>query len=767
MELLYTFLAIFPIAFISPYIVRQKSTWGWTLALVPAAIFILLLRFVTDVSHGHTEILALNWLPTLDISLMLYIDGLSLLFALIISFIGFLIIIYASGYFHHNNYAGRFYMIVLLFMGAMLGVVLAGNLFTMFVFWELTSFTSYLLIGWNHEKEESRWAALQSLIVTGGGGLALFAGLILMRLIVGSFDIADILSQPELIRSHSFYIPVLILVALGAFTKSAQFPFHFWLPGAMAAPTPVSAYLHSATMVKAGIYLLARLNPVLGGTAEWTTVITLVGGLTMVTGAALALPQNDLKKLLAYTTVSALGMITLLIGLGTSLAIKAAMVFLLVHSLYKGSLFMVAGGIDHAAGTRDVRLLSGLGRLLPFTATAGLLAALSMSGLPPFFGFIGKELVYEANLHAPQWVWILTATGLFANAVNVTVAIVVGIRPFWGQKHEKLGHGHEGPLGLWLGPLIAAAAGLLLGLYPAWVAKPLFSPTVSAILAQDYSVKLKLWHGLNTALLLSFLTILVGILLYVVRANFARIQQRLAVLQPIYPSMLFKNGLNKFLFLSDKATRALQNGNLYVYLITIFSVMAAGLWLQVISSYNINVKIDFHDFNFIDLGIVMLMIVATFMAILTRGRLTAVTALGVIGFGVALIYILHGAPDVAITQLVIETLTVVLFVLILYRFPRFTLLSKKSTRMRDASLAVLVGFMMTSLLLMKNSAESLANISPFFVENSVIKAHGHNIVNVILVDFRGIDTLGEITVLSVAALGVYALLKLKMGAKEK
>ncbi len=767
MELLYTFLSIFVIAFISPLFVRRKSGWGWIIALLPAAIFVLLLRFVPAISQGEVNELALTWLPTFDISLKLYIDGLSLFFGLIISFIGFLIVIYASAYFFRDAYAGRFYMIVLLFMGAMLGVVLAGNLFTMFVFWELTSFTSYLLIGWKHEKADSRWAALQALLVTGIGGLALFAGFILMRLIAGSFDLTDMFANAEQIRGSSLYVPILLLILLGAFTKSAQFPFHFWLPGAMAAPTPVSAYLHSATMVKAGIFLLARLNPVLGGTVEWNTLVTVFGGITMVLGAALALPQHDLKKLLAYTTISALGMITLLIGLGTVLAVKAAMVFLLVHSLYKGSLFMVAGGIDHETGTRDVRFLTGLGRFMPFTAAAALLAALSMSGIPPFFGFIGKELVYEAKLHAPFWIAVFVFSGLFANAVNVTVGIVVGIRPFFGKKHETLGHIHEGKPGLWLGPLIAAAAGLVLGILPVLVSEPIFSPTVSAVAAEAVKVKLKLWHGFNPALILSIVTLLLGFLFFVARPRFVHLAERLSVLSPIYPSVLFKKGLDGFLSLSGFVTRQLQSGNLYNYLITIFSVMVLALWTQVITSHDFKFDINTQDFNFVDLGIALLMIAATFIAILTRGRLTAVAALGVVGLGVALIYILHGAPDVAITQLVIETLTVVLFVLVLYRFPAFSKLSKRSTRIRDAILASLVGVLITSLVFIKTSAASLDRISWYFIENSVKEAHGHNIVNVILVDFRGIDTMGEITVLSVAALGVYALLKLKLGSKEK
>jgi multicomponent Na+:H+ antiporter subunit A len=766
MPLLYTFLALFPIALLSPYIVRRKSGWGWLLAGLPAVLFYLLLQYVPEVSHGSVATPTLNWLPSLGVSLMFYIDGLSVLFGLIISFIGFLIMLYASAYFHHNEYVGRFYMIILLFMGAMLGVVLSGNLFSMFVFWELTSLTSYLLIGWNHDKAESRWSALQALLITGGGGLALLAGIILMRLVAGSYEFTDLLANAELIKSSSLYLPIFILVALGAFTKSAQFPFHFWLPGAMSAPTPVSAYLHSATMVKAGIYVLARMRPVLGGTVEWHTLLPLIGGITMVLGAAMALPQRDLKKLLAYTTISALGMITMLIGLDTSLAVKAAMVFLLVHSLYKGSLFMVAGAIDHEAGTRDVTLLSGLGRYMPLTAVAAFLAAFSMSGVPPFFGFIGKELVYEAKLHATELVVLFSVAGVFANAVNVTVAIIVGIRPFLGKKHEKLGHVHQGPVGLWLGPLIAAAAGLVLGVFPGLVSKPIFTPAVSAVIADDIIVKLKLWHGIGLPLILSIITLAIGVGLFFIRKHFVTIQSAVQKAAAFYPSTLFKTGLDKFLALADRITRLLQNGNLGFYLITVFSVTLIGLWTLVISSHNFDFNIDFQDFHIIDFSIAILMIIASFAVVKARGRLSAVISLGVIGYGVALIYILHGAPDVAITQLIIETLTVVLFVLLLYRLPEFHEYSKKQTRIRDGIIAALVGILMMSLVFIKSSAAKLPNISPYFIENSVKKAHGHNIVNVILVDFRGIDTMGEITVLAVAALGIYALLKLKIGTKE-
>ena len=762
-------LFVFIASFFAPVIVRRFGRVGpWLPAAIPAIMFFMLLRYIPDAVHGHGQQFTLEWLPALGISLTLYLDGLALFFALIISFMGILIYIYATGYFHHHPFTGRFYLIVTIFMGAMLGVVLSGNLFTLFIFWELTSFSSYLLIGFNNEKEESRWAALQSLLVTGGGGLALFAGIILIRIVGGSFELHDVLLQSDILKSHSLYAPIIILLALGAFTKSAQAPFHFWLPGAMAAPTPVSAYLHSATMVKAGLYLMARFSPILGGTDLWFTLVTLVGATTMVTGALQALPQTDLKKLLAYTTISALGMIMMLIGLGTPLAIKAGMVFLLVHSLYKGSLFMVAGGLDHQAGTRDTQKLSGLGRLMPLTAAAGILAALAMSGIPPFLGFIAKELLYEAKLHAPLWPILFVIAGLFANAVNVTVAIATGIRPFFGKVNESISQAKEGGFGLWFGPLLPASLGLVFGLLPGIVAAWLYSPAVSSIVAKSTHVHLQLWHGFSIVLLLSAFTLMLGYALFKARPVFINIRSRGWALKRLSPSFLFKAGLEGFLNIGEKATNFLQSGNLRYYLIIVFGVVSVSVWVKLIStSSKVAPNFQFTGLNYFEVGLVLIMIAAAFFIIRTPSRLSAVAGLGIVGFGVALIYLLYSAPDVAITQFLVETLAVVLFVLVLYRLPAFKNMSPRKSRLYDAILAASIGLMVTVVVILEAIGDSLPTISQYYAEHSVAKAHGHNIVNVILVDFRGIDTMGEITVLAVAALGVYALMKLRLSEKEK
>ena len=384
---------------------------GWLLALIPLAIFVWLLSLQPSIAAGQNIQGRWAWAPSLDIYFSYQIDGLSLLFGLLISGIGALVFVYASGYLAGDRYLGRFYAYLLLFMGAMLGLVFSRNLLMLFIFWELTSITSYLLIGYKHAYASSRAAALQALLVTGGGGLALLAGLLLLGQVGGSLEIGVLAAQRRQIQADALYLPIVLLVLAGAFTKSAQFPFHFWLPNAMAAPTPVSAYLHSATMVKAGIFLMALLTPVLGGTTLWFGLLIATGTVTMVMGAFLAWRQTDLKRILAYTTISALGTLTLLLGIGTPVALKAAMTFLLAHALYKGALFMVAGSVDHQTGTRDIERLGGLGRAMPVTAAAAILAGLSMSGLPPLTGFISKELFYESTLYAPTLNGLLDRRG--------------------------------------------------------------------------------------------------------------------------------------------------------------------------------------------------------------------------------------------------------------------------------------------------------------------------------------------------------------------
>lgn len=769
MAVLFSVLSGFIVAPFVPLIYKYaKSKVGWIIAIFPFASFVYFFSFLPRICGGDCQTFSytFNWIPSLGIKLSFYIDGLSLLFALLVSGIGALVMIYAGGYLKGHEGIGKFYIYILLFMSSMLGVVLASNLITMFVFWELTSFSSYMLIGYYHEKEKSRWAALQALLVTGLGGLALLAGVLLIGNAGNSFELSELLNNHINLGSHSLYLPMLLLILLAAFSKSAQVPFHFWLPGAMEAPAPVSTYLHSATMVKAGIYLLARLNPILGGTTEWHYLVTLAGASTMFIGALLTLPQTDLKKLLAYTTISALGILVMLIGLGTKLASKAAIVFLLVHSLYKGALFMVAGTIDHETGTRDIRILSGLMKLMPFTAIAAILAAFSMSGFPPLLGFIGKELLYEAKLQAPSAALIITLTGIIANAVNVTVAIIVGVRPFLGNKLDTPKKAHEAPLSMWIGPLAMSVVGLILGLFPEMISRPIVSSAVTAIQAKQTIFELKSWHGINFVFMLSVFTVMIGVGFFLLRRLIHNYAVKLDFARPLTPTVLFKKGLDKLLLFAKLQTRFFQSGYQRYYLITVL-VMTLGLVLmQFFRIGSLGPLFNFTDIQFYEIGLVVLMVLATLMAITAESRIAAIAALGVVGYGVALIYILYGAPDLALTQFVVETLTVVLFVLVVYHMPHFNKMSRPTNRLRDVIIAASTGAIMTTLVLIAQKIQLQPTISSFFAENSYPLAHGRNIVNVILVDFRAIDTLGEITVLSVAAIGVYAMLKLRMDSKK-
>lgn len=767
MEMLISILLILLLAALAPLLQRVLGRGaGWLYALLPAAVFTYFLTLLPAVEEGGARTFSLQWIPSLGLTLSFRLDGLSLLFALLVLGVGALVLIYAGGYLAGHPRQGRFFGFLLLFMASMLGLVLADNLLLLFVFWEMTSISSYLLIGFYHDKDASRSSALQALLVTGLGGLALLAGIILVGIAGGSYDIAVLMTSGEALRNHSLYLPALLLILLGAFTKSAQAPFHFWLPGAMAAPAPVSAYLHSATMVKAGVYLLARLNPMLGGSAEWHYLLTLAGGATMLIGALLAAPQTDLKRLLAYSTVSALGILVMLIGLSTDLAAKAALVFLVVHSMYKGALFMVAGTVDHEAGTRDVRVLHGLARAMPLTAAAALLAALSMTGFPPLLGFIGKELMYEAKMQAPSASVFLLVAGVLANAVNIAVALIVGIRPFAGREPRRPAEAHEGSAALWLGPLVLGLGGLAFGLFPSLLGTTLIEPAVHSIRAEHVEVALKLWHGINPVFMLSVLTVGVGVAMFFLRFRARSTAGRLRVSELLLPGGIYRRAVAALPGTAGRFVRIVQSGNLRTYLFTILIafVLLAGYTFFRLSGWPIDIVLE--DVHFYSAALVALMIAATVMTLASRTRLVAIAALGIIGFGIAGLYVIYSAPDLAITQILVETLTVVIFLFVIRHLPRFGERSAVSTQLRDGVIAVLSGVMVTLFSLKASGVQMDAPISRFFAENSFLEAHGRNVVNVILVDFRALDTLGEITVLSVAAIGVYAMMKLRRGKED-
>ena len=753
----------FGLAFFAPTLARRLGhSAGWILALLPAGLTVYFASLTPLAAANEPATFSYPWAAELGLFLSFRADGLGLLFALLISGIGTLVFVYAGGYLKGNPNLGRFYAWLAVFMAAMLGVALSDNILLLFVFWELTSISSYMLIGFEHERESARFAALQAFLVTGSGGLALLAGLLLLGNAGGTFELSGLLAQGDVLRASPFYLPAVILILLGAFTKSAQVPFHFWLPNAMEAPTPVSAYLHSATMVKAGVYLLARLGPALNGSDLWFYAVGGVGAATMLVGGYLALSQTDLKRLLAYSTVSALGMLTLLIGLGSDHALEAAVVLLLAHGLYKGALFLVAGALDHESGTRDATQLGGLYSKMKLTAIAGGAAALSMAGLPPLFGFISKELTYESALEFGPW---LTGVVVLAGLFFVFVAGVVGVGPFWGKPKQTPKSAHEAPFSLWLGPLVLSGLSLVIGVFPNSVSGSLVSPAVSAALGETIKVKLALWHGVNTAFLLSLLTIASGVGLFAIRdplrAGLSRLSWRWG------PAFLYDRSLDGLNALARRQTRFLQNGYLRFYLFTIVFVGTGLAGFALFIRGGLHWPEEVTDIRFYEAALAVLILCGAFVATISRSRLGAVAALGVAGYGVSLIYLLFGAPDLAMTQFLIESLTVILFVLAFYHLPHFAQLSSRASRLRDLAIALLAGGLMTTLVLSAVGIQLYPRISSYFVENSLPLAHGRNVVNVILVDFRGIDTMGEITVLGIAAIGVYALLKLHTGRDEE
>jgi multicomponent Na+:H+ antiporter subunit A len=748
---------------VAPLLVaRAPRLAGWVLAIVPAAIALALFAQLGTVVDGGPIREVVDWIPSLGLQAAFQLDGLGLLFALLISGIGALVVVYAGGYLKGDRRLGRFYVVLFGFMAAMLGIVLADNVIFLYVAWAVTGLTSYLLIGFDSHSATARKAALQALLTTFAGELALLAGILMLANAGGSYELSVLVERGDRIAADPLFVPMMVLIVIGALTKSAQFPFHYWLPNAMEAPTPVSAYLHSATMVKAGVYLLARISPIFAGTDVWLWLVGGSGAITMVLGGYLALHQTDLKRLLAYTTVAALGIMTFLLGIGSEYAVNAAVVFLIGHAFYKGTLFLVAGILDHETGVRDATRLSGLLRAMPVTAVAAVLAAFSMAGLLPFFGFIGKELVYEATIYAdPLPPLLLTAAVLLPNVVFVAVAITVGIRPFTGPAVELPKHPHEAPASLLAGPVLLGGLGVISGLVPAAFATGLATEAIASITGTPSDLELVLWHGISPMLILSGVTLVLGIGAFLWRRRLAWAARRADVGRTIGPERGYHAIVDGTQRGAEIMAATIQSGYLRRYLLTILVVAVALVGYAFFGRGALPPIIGVHDVQVHEVAVVGIVILAALVAITTRSRLSAIAALGIVGYGVALIFMLFGAPDLAMTQILIETLTVILFVLVLYHLPRFAVRSSKATRLRDATIAAAAGVLMTGLTLGAFAVANEVPLTDYFAANSVPEAHGRNIVNVILVDFRALDTFGEITVLALAGLGIYALLRLR------
>jgi len=765
----FSILSGFILALFVPFLHKRSQKYSvWLISALPLFLtfyFFNKLLLVFDIgSYREFQ----PWFSHLQLNLSFLVDGLSLLFALLISGIGTFIILYASAYLEGQCHLGRFYALILVFMSSMLGLVFAENLITLFIFWELTSVSSYFLIGYHHNQESSRVAALQALLVTGIGGLAMLAGFILLGQISGSMDLSVLLNDNFQLHNHPAYLPILILILIGAFSKSAQFPFHFWLPNAMQAPTPVSAYLHSSTMVMGGVYLLARLSPILSGSVVWNVILSVFGILTMIVAGYFCLTQNILKRLLAYSTIGSLGLLVMLLGIGSRLAIMAAMTYLIAHALYKAALFMVTGCIDHSTGETNIDRLGGLRKKMPMTTIAALISGLSMAGIPPLFAFIAKEQILEASLHASKGATIYVGAVLLMRIAFFVVMLYVCVKPFLGSEISTPKLAHEPSFRMWGPPMVLGVLSLIFGLFSPQFVTSLIQHASEAVLNQPAKVKLVLWHGFTPALGLSFISLLVGMTVYYFRTSVRKFLSPLKRLWVFGPEATYFQSLKGLLLIAKKQTRVIQDGNLRHYIMITLTTAI------ILIAYPLLIKCGhFLKFDSIsriqpfELGLAAIILAATFFTIRAKTRLAAVFSLSVVGFSVILIFVFYSAPDLAMTLIAVETLTVILLVFVLYHLPSFEHHPIQLSHRFDILISVCFGLLISTLVFLSTQVQFYPPVSSYFIENSFPLAHGRNIVNVILVSFRGLDTLGEITVFLIAGLGVYALLKLNFRKRDQ
>ncbi|MHC5784647.1 monovalent cation/H+ antiporter subunit A [Pseudomonas idahonensis] len=725
-----------------------------------------------------------TWLPSLGLNFVLRLDGFAWLFSLLVLGIGSLVALYARYYMSPQDPVPRFFAFFLAFMGAMLGLVISGNLIQMVFFWELTSLFSFLLIGYWHHRSDARRGAYMALMVTGAGGLCLLAGVMLLGHVVGSYDLDQVLAAGDKIRAHALYPVLLPLILLGALSKSAQFPFHFWLPHAMAAPTPVSAYLHSATMVKAGVFLLARLWPSLSGTQEWFYIVSGAGACTLVLGAYCAMFQNDLKGLLAYSTISHLGLITLLLGLNSPLAAVAAVFHILNHATFKASLFMAAGIIDHESGSRDIRKLNGLIKLMPYTATLAMVASASMAGVPLLNGFLSKEMFFAETVFINSSAWVeiaLPVIATIAGTFSVAYALRFTVDVFLGEPATDLPHTpHEPPRWMRAPVELLVFTCLLVGIFPAQIIGPLLAaaarPVVGGTLP-EYS--LAIWHGLNAPMIMSLIAMSCGIVLYLL------LHKPLVAGRFAYPpgvgrlngKLLFERSLVGMTRLARRLERRLSTKRLQTQLfLLILAAVITGLIPMLYS------QLTWGDRPKIPGSIVFvtfwLLAIACALGAAWQAkyhRLAALTMVSVCGLMTCVTFVWFSAPDLALTQLVVEVVTTVLILLGLRWLPRriedvsplpSSVPKARIRRLRDLSLSIAVGLGMAVLSYAMLTRPTPNDISSFYLSRALPEGGGTNVVNVTLVDFRSFDTLGEITVLAAVALTVFALLRRFRPPKE-
>nr|WP_225984547.1 monovalent cation/H+ antiporter subunit A [Noviherbaspirillum aerium] len=746
---------------------------SWCAASVLAGSFSLLLLQSGAVFAGQTLRGSMAWLPQAGLQASFRLDGLGLLFCLLILGIGLLVVLYAHYYLSEKDPFGRFYCYLLLFAAAMLGVVLSDNVILLVVFWELTSLSSFLLIGYWDYRSDARAGARMALTITGAGGLCLLAGMLLLANAAGTHELSEILERRQQVQDSPHYLPILILFLIGVFTKSAQFPFHFWLPHAMAAPTPVSAYLHSATMVKAGIFLLARFYPVLSGTDAWFYIVATTGFVTFAFGAYAALFKHDLKGLLAYSTISHLGLITLLFGLQTPHSVVAAVFHIINHATFKASLFMAAGIIDHETGTRDMRKLGSLWKYMPYTGALALVASAAMAGVPLLNGFLSKEMFLAETLQIQAdgvWRAMIPAAAVIASVFSVAYSVrFVDDVFFRGELVGVTKEPHEPPIWMKAPVYLLVLLCLAVGILPYYTVAPLLATAVEATLngpRPEYS--LAIWHGFNLPLAMSVFAMAGGAAVYFFLQRAYDLHRY--VQSPFGGHWLYREALANLLRFSTALTRGLENGSLQRYLawtVAVALVMGASPFL----SWEWTLGEQPHTaVNGVAVVIwIMLAVVTVATVVLHEQRLAALVLVGLVGLISTLAFVYLAAPDLALTQVSVEVVTIVLILLALYWLPQHTPPETGAwstlRKWRDAALAAAAGLGITAITyaVLTRPFESL---SAYYLDNSVPGGGGTNVVNVILVDFRGFDTFGEITVLALAALGIAALMANPLAARR-
>jgi multicomponent K+:H+ antiporter subunit A len=758
------FIPLIPLlcAFLPSLAIKSGRNAAALATLAPSVASLILLGAAAPaVQRGEIVSSRLEWIPEIGLSFSFFVDGLGLFFASIIFGVGLLIIIYARFYLSPHDPMGRFYTYLLLFQGAMVGIVVSNNILLLAIFWELTSLSSFLLIGYWRAQPEARQGARMALVITGGGGLLLLAGMLLLGHIAGTYELTELLQRGDAIRSSSLYLPMLLLVLGGAFTKSAQFPFHFWLPHAMAAPTPVSAYLHSATMVKAGVFLLARLWPVLAGTEAWFLIVTAVGLTTMLVGAWIALFKDDLKAILAYSTVSHLGLMTMLLGFGEPLAVVAAVFHILNHATFKAALFLSAGIVDHETGTRDLRRLGGLIHLMPISAVLALVAAGSMAGLPLLNGYLSKEMMLEIAGHTAYAgnAWIVAALATLGALLSVAYSIRMAMKAYLGPKRPDYPHQpHDPSPGMWGPVAVLVALVIVIGVLPAATAGPVVERTARAVLG-PYDLPayhLALWHGVTPALLMSAVAFAGGAALLAAYGAFERLRQALprADAKRAFDALVEGSVAGARRLIALLHTESLPR----YFAVIVATILVVGVVGFATSSHSSGNR-PLLPVNgpavviWAALGLTSLA-----MVVLHGNRLLTLILTSIVGLGVSLVFIQFSAPDLALTQISVEVVTTILLLLALNLLPQTTPRETSGPgRVRDGLLAGAAGLGAGALAFMVMTRD-LQSISDYHLAQSKPGGGGTNVVNVILVDFRGFDTFGEIIVLGTAALTIYALL---------